>query len=122
MTANRQVRREARQLFKDCLVGAHLDEGRVRRVVIAIIEAGRRRGPAILASFARLVRLDRERHTARIASAAPLSPDLRERIVARLAAHYRRDLQAEFTESPRLIGGVQITIDSDVYDWSVRGR
>ena len=71
MTAQARARREARQLFKDCFVGARLDENRVRRVAVAIIETGRRRGPAVLSRFSRLVRLNRDSHTARIVSAEP---------------------------------------------------
>ena len=71
MKINKQAKREAKQLFRYCLVNDILDENRVRNVVQHVVAAGRRDCPAILSHFRRLVKLDLARHTATVESAAP---------------------------------------------------
>jgi F-type H+-transporting ATPase subunit delta len=119
---NKQARRAARQLFRDCLVDGLLDEDRVRQVALRIIESRRRHGLAILSYFQRLIRLDREGRTATIESAAPLPDDLQASVEAGLVSRYGRGLRTAFKQNPALIGGMRIRVGSDVYDGSVRGR
>ena len=77
---------------------------------------------SVLSNFRRLVRLDRDRHTAVIESATSLGGDEREDIQTGLARVYGPGLDASFKENPRLIGGVRIRVGSDLYDGSVRAR
>ncbi len=122
MRTSRRARRTATQLYRLCLVDGALDEGRTRLVVDHVIRSGRRGSLAILAHFERLVRLDRERHTARVVSAAPLPEDVRADVTARVARMYGPGLQTSFTDDPALVGGMRLTVGSDVYDGSVRAR
>ncbi len=117
----KQIRRQARQLFRLCLVNGLLDEGRVRQVVRQVIAANRRDGPALLSRFLYLFRLDRDRHAARVESAAPLPADLQTSINSDLARAYGPGMIASFEQNPALIGGMRIKVGSDVYDGSVRG-
>jgi F-type H+-transporting ATPase subunit delta len=120
MKTIKQSKREARRLFRWCLVNGSLDEGRVRRVVQSIL-ASKRRGYLALANhFDRLVRLDRFRHTAEIESAAPLSPDIQASVAASLARIYGPGINSSFAERPELIGGVRIRVASDIYDGSIK--
>jgi F-type H+-transporting ATPase subunit delta len=57
MKINKQAKREAKQLFRFCLVNGLLDENRVRNVVQDVIAAGHSNCLAILSHFRRLVRL-----------------------------------------------------------------
>ena len=85
MKVTRRVKRSARQLFRICVVDGALDSARVR-LVAARLAASRRRGALpILSSFQRLVRLDRDLHTARVESAVPLADNVRERIATGLS-------------------------------------
>jgi F-type H+-transporting ATPase subunit delta len=122
MRISKQARRHAAQLFRYCQVSGSLDEKRIRQVVRRVTAAGYRESPAILAHFIRLVRLDRDRHTARIETAAPLPDDLRTRLEGNLARLYGRGLITAFAQEPSLIGGMRIRVGSDVYDGSVLGR
>ena len=122
MKTTRQIKREAKRLFRLCLVNGYLDEGCTRQVVQRVIEANRRGGLALLAYFHRLVALDRIRHTAEVESAMPLPADLRTGIEASLARTYGPGISATFAHNPRLIGGMRIKVGSDVYDGSVRAR
>ena len=122
MKTTRQIKREAKRLFRLCLVNGLLDEGRTRQVVQRIIEAKRRGGLALLSHFQRLVKLDSARHIAEVESAMPLSADLRASIQAGLVRVYGPGISASFAHNPGLIGGVRIKVGSDVYDGTVRAR
>ena len=120
MKINKQAKREAKQLFRYCLVNGLLDENRVRNVVQHVVAAGRRDCPAILSHFRRLVKLDLARHTATIESATLLPLDLQAAIEAGLTRRYGPGLTTAFAHRPALIGGMRIQVGSDVYDGSVR--
>ena len=117
-----QAKREAKRLFRFCLVDGLLDAARTRQVVQRIIDAKRRGGLALLSHFQRLVRLDLARHTAQVESAMLLPEDLRASVQAGLARTYGPGISASFAHNPGLIGGMRIKVGSDVYDGSVRAR
>jgi len=121
MKTKRQAQREASKLFRLCQVDGSLDEGRVRRIVQRIIDAGRPGSLPVLSRFQRLVKLDRARHTALVESAAPLPADVRAQIESSLTRLYGRGIAMSFAENPALLGGVRIKLGSDVYDGSVQG-
>jgi len=120
MKINKRARREAKQLFRVCLVNRVLDENRVRQVVQRIAAAPHRDGAAILSHFGRLVKLDLAQHTATIESAAPLPADLQAAIKGGLMRRYGSGLTTAFAHRPALIGGMRIQVGSDVFDGSVR--
>jgi len=120
MKTVKQIRREAKRLFRLCFVNGLLDESRVRQVAQRVIEARRRAGLALLSHFLHLVKLDRAQHTAEIESAVPLPDDLRSSILADLARRYGSGISVAFAENPALIGGMRIKVGSDVYDGSVK--
>lgn len=120
MRTNRRARREARRLYRACVVDGLLDEGRVRQVVARVAAARRRGSLPILAHFRRLVVLDRGRHSALIESATPLAPDLRASVEADVGKAYGPGVSTSFADNPALIGGMRVRIGSDVFDGSVR--
>ena len=122
MKTTRQTKREAKRLFRFCLVNGLLDEARTRQVVQGIIDAKRRGGLALLSHFQRLVKLDLARRTAQVESAMPLPEDLRASVQAGLARTYGPGISASFAHNPGLIGGMRIKVGSDVYDGSVLAR
>jgi F-type H+-transporting ATPase subunit delta len=122
MKTTRKTKREAKRLFRLCLINGLLDEDRTRQVVQRVIDAKRRSGLALLSHFRRLVKLDCARHTAEVESAVPLPVDLRARIQADLARIYGPGIGVSFVHNPALIGGICIIVGSDVYDRSVRAR
>lgn len=122
MKTTRRARREAKQLFRVCLVNGVIDENRVRSVVQHVAAAGHRDGPAILSHFRRLVRLDLARRTATIESAVSLPADLQATIEAGLRRRYGPGLTTAFAQRATLIAGMRIQVGCDVYDGSVRAR
>jgi len=122
MKANKQARREAKQLFRLCLVNGLLEEKRARQVVQQIIAAKSRGYLGTLSYFRRLVELDSARHTANVESALALPADFQAGVQTGLARAYGPGLTTSFAENPALIGGMRIRVGSDVYDGSVQAR
>lgn len=122
MKISKQARRDAKELFRSCLVNGVLDEARVRQAVQRVVEVKPRGYIAILSHFERLVKLDIERRTARIESAAPLPPELQASVQSSLARTYGPGLNITFSQNPALLGGMRVKVGSDVYDGSVQAR
>jgi F-type H+-transporting ATPase subunit delta len=120
MKTIRQIKREARHLFRLCRTNGSLDENRVRRVVQSVLGSKRRGHLALANEFERLVKLEQLEHTATVESAVTLPPELRAKVEASLALVYGPGLHTSFTETPALIGGMRISVASDVYDGSVK--
>jgi F-type H+-transporting ATPase subunit delta len=120
MRTTAQMRRQAKQLYRLCLVDELVDEGRVRQVVRAMVQLKRRGYLSLLTRFQRLIKLDIARHTANVESAVPLPVDVRFDVEADLKRVYGAGVNAVFALNPALIGGVRIQVGSDVYDGSVR--
>ena len=122
MTTKRHIARAARRLFRVCLVDGVLDESRVRQVATRLAASGRRGALQVLSGFLRLVRLNLQQRRAMVESAAALPDDLRDSVTDELRRTYGASLEATFAVNPALVGGMRITVGSDVYDGSVRAR
>lgn len=120
MKTGRQSEREARQLFRFCIVDGNLDEKRARLVTQQVLQSKPRGYLPLLEQFQRLLNHECARHTAEIESAVPLPADLRIRLQTRLADVYGPRVTSLFIHNPALIGGMRIKVGSDVYDGSVR--
>lgn len=122
MRISKQSRRDAKQLFRGCLVNGLLDEARVRQAVARVAQAKPRGYVAILEHFQRLVKLEIERRTARVESATPLADALQTEMRDALSRRYGGGLAISFSQNPALLGGIRVRVGSDVFDGSVQGR
>lgn len=122
MKIPKQARRDAKQLFRNCMVNDLLDENRVRQTVQQVIQLRPRGYGAILSHFQRLVKLEVARRTAKIESAVPLPEPVQGSVRANLNRLYGAGLDITFSDSPSLIGGMRVQVGSDVYDGSVHAR
>lgn len=122
MKISKQARRDAKQLFRSCLINGLLDADRVRKAVQAVISQKPRGYVAILSQFARLVKLDEDRRTARVESANALTPEQQAGVAGNLARKYGQGLNISYSQNPALLGGLRIQVGSDVYDGSIRAR
>ena len=122
MKTTKEITRNARQLFRLCLVNDSLDERRVRTVVRGVLQSKRRGRHAILSRFLRLVKLDRIRHTADIESATPLPAHLQTSVLNGVVRVYGPGITISFSQNPALIGGMRIRVGTDVYDGSIKAR
>ena len=122
MNRTKQATRDAKKLFRLCLVNGLLDEARAGQVVRRIGATRNRNRFNVLAQFQRLVRLTYMRCTATVESAMPLPPGMQESLREGLTRIYGPGLNTSFVQSPALIGGMRIKVGSDVYDGSVQAR
>jgi len=122
MRISKQARRDAKRLFRACLVNGLLAETKVRETVQMVIAAKPRGYLGILTHFQRLVKLELDRCSARIESAVPLGADSRADVQTRLGRRYGAGLSFDFRPNAALLGGMRIQVGSDVYDSSVRAR
>ena len=120
MKSTREIKREAKHLFRLCFVNGSLDEDRVRSVLQGILGSKPRGSLPLAGQFQRLVSLDRLSHTAKVESAVSLPQDLQANVQASLVQAYGPELSTSFEENPTLIGGMRIRVGSDVYDSSIK--
>jgi F-type H+-transporting ATPase subunit delta len=120
MKSTKQIRREARHLYRLCLVNGSLDEGRVRLVVQHVLESKRRGHLALLNRFERLVKIEQSRRAAEVESAAPLTHDVQASVRESLTRLYGPGIETTFALNPLLIGGMRVRVGSDLYDGSIR--
>ena len=121
MKTARQIGRDARDLWRFCMVQGHLDEQRALRVADALAGSARPGAAATLRQFGRLVKLECLRRSARIESALPLASEARVALERGLRRRHGPDLAITFAVDPSLIGGLRLTVGSSVYDASVKG-
>ncbi len=117
----KDIERDAGRLFRLCRRNGSVDDERVRQVLKNLLASKRRGYLSIAARFQRLVKLEWARHSARIESPVSLPGDLHDSLNATLLRMYGATLAIRFVETPDLIGGLRITVGSDVYDGSIRG-
>ncbi len=122
MKINKQVRRDAKELFQACKVNGVLDDNKVRQVVQQLVEKKPRGYIEILSYLQRLVKLDLDRRSAVVESANGLAPELQNAIRENLSRRYGQGLNFTFKENPQLLGGVRVRVGSDVYDGSIQAR
>ena len=122
MKISKQAQREARQLFRSCLVNSLLDESRVRQCVALVAEKQPRGYVAILSRLHRLVKLELARRNVRVENAVETSPEQAAGIRARLEQQYGPGLNIQYSVNPQLIGGMRVQVGSDLYDGSVKTR
>jgi F-type H+-transporting ATPase subunit delta len=122
MKINKEIRQLSRALLRGSFTDGQLDQGRVASVVKSLIDKKPRNYLAVLENYKRLLRLEIEKRTATIDSAAELSGEIRSRVLSDLNQKYGIDLIANFIVNPDLLGGMRIRVGDDVWDSSVRNR
>jgi F-type H+-transporting ATPase subunit delta len=103
-----------------CASNGVIDERRAREIVDQLIESDHSRAPAILKQFLRRLRLEAAKSSAFIESAVPLAPEVGSAVEGGLRRRYGASLRTTFKVDPTLIGGLRVTVGSDVYDGSVK--
>ena len=122
MKISKQAQRDARQLFRTCLVNGILDEARVRQAVSLLVSKKPRGYVEILTRMHRLVKLETARRTAKVEGATESSPAQVAEIKSNLEKRYGAGLNVSYVVNTSLIGGLRIQVGSDLYDGSVKTR
>jgi len=122
MRTVRDVHREATRLWRLCHADGRLDDRRSWLVCDRLADPDRPVAPPVVSSFRQLLHREAVRYMARVESAVPLERTAQEAIDRLLVERYGDRVVTTFAVMPALIGGVRISIGSDVYDDSVRAR
>lgn len=122
MKISKQAQRDARQLYRNCLVNGLLDESRVRQTLALLAEKKPRGYLEILTRLHRLVKLELAQRSVRVENAVETPPAQMAEIKASLEKQYGPGLDIQYWINPKLIGGLRIQVGSDLYDGSVKTR
>ena len=122
MKVSKEARKGARILFGAVKSQGVLDESKVRAAVAAVVKQRPPFLAEILGEFRRLVRLEIERRSAVVQTAAAIEPSQKVQFEASLRARFGGDLRISFALNPELIAGTRVSVGSDVYDSNVRER
>jgi F-type H+-transporting ATPase subunit delta len=122
MKINKEVRQLSREMLRASFTDGQLDRGKIASLVQSLIDKKPRRYLDVLQYYKRLLRLEIEKHHAKIETAAQLVPEAAVEIVGKLKQRYGEDLTTEFAVDPTLLGGLRVRVGSDVWDGTVRNR
>ena len=92
MKTAKQAQRDAKQLFRLCLVDGSLDEDRARRVVQRLVDAAAAGRSPSCRAFSGWCGSIATSTAPRVTSAVPLPPDIRARLEAGVARLYGRGI------------------------------
>lgn len=109
-------------LFRASMSEGQLDEAKARAVVSKVAEGKPRGHLAILTHYKRLVKLEQDRRSARVETATAIDSQVEAAVAKSLAAAYGAGLATTFAVNPALIGGMRVTVGSDVLDGTVAAR
>lgn len=126
---------DVRAYLEDVRIGkqARLDRARARlgsylgsrplNMLLLLIARGRTSLiPYIARQFADLERQRERTIVAQVTSAAPLTPEQEQALVAQLATSTGKDVQLQTAQDPTLLGGLVIRVGDQLLDLSVAGR
>ncbi len=122
MKITKQAQREARQLFRSCLVNGVVDEDKVRQCARLLGSMKPRGFMGILSRLHRLVKLELARRSVTVESTIEITGAQQSDLRRRLESQYGPGLKMGFHTNPDLIGGMRIQVGSDLYDGSVKTR
>ena len=122
MKLSKEARLGAKSLAKACMSAGTLDHSKVSRV-LAEVSSRRPAGYAqMLHEFHRLIRLEVERRTALIQTAAPIDAAAKESLTRAVHQRFGADVETQFSVNAELIAGVRIRVGSDLLDANVNER
>ena len=122
MKASKDAQRVARKLFQATMADGKLDADVVRKVIKKLGDSKPRGYLGMIDAYSRLVRLEADRHHARVESAAALSSEMQQTVTSDLRGKYGDQLTVDFSTNADLLGGMRVRVGSDVWDGSVKNR
>jgi len=122
MKIDRQARQSAKKYLRACLrPDGSIEEQSVREIVQLLITEKPRNYLSVLTRLQRLVELAIEERTVRVESATPLA-DRGASVFISLEQRFGPASRTEYSENPKLLGGLCIRRGSSIWDGSVSSR
>lgn len=122
MKITKEARALSRQMLRSSFTNGRLDQAKARSLVTAVIAKKPRGYLGALQTFIRALRLEIAKRHAIVESAEALDTVSAASLTENLRGKHGADITAEFKTNPELIGGLRITLGSDVWDGSVKNR
>lgn len=122
MKSGKEAARIAKKIFSATVVDGKVDVEAFRKVVAKLADEKPRGYLNLIQAYWKLVRLEIEKNSAVVESAAGLDAGTKDSVVADLKKRYGDQVEASFSVNPDLIGGMRIRVGSDVWDGSVKNR
>lgn len=122
MRTAKEITRVARRLLSVSMQDGKVNEDSVRAIIAKISSSKPRGYLKLLKTYHRLLKDELGKSRAVIESATTLDQATKTQVAADLKKKYGDQVDAEFVVNGDLIGGMKITIGSDVLDGSVAGR
>lgn len=122
MKISKDATRDARRIFRVCVVDGQIDESMLRAAIEKIVAKKPRNYRGILYALKRLIRLEVESRRALVESAVELDTPSRVQIEQSLSVEYGEGLTYTYRTDEQLLGGVRIRVGNDVMDGSVQSR
>ncbi len=121
MKINRESRSMAKKLYNACLLGGIIDEARTRKIVGYLVDHKPRNYFPILTRLKKLISLKLAESKALVESAVPLGSGQQE-IADKIKKTFGSHVSISFSQKAELLGGLRITVGSEVWDGSVQTR
>lgn len=122
MKISKDARALSRQLLRNSFSAGRIDQAKVKSLIAHVVATKPRGYIGGLENFARMLRLELAKRHAIVESAEPLDTIAKHTLSENLQAKHGNDVTAEFRDNPALLGGLRITLGSDVWDGSVKAR
>ena len=122
MSTGLEIRRTARKLISVSVTDGQLNPGVVQTIVKKLIDDKPRGYLQLLKAYWRQVGLEQKKSRVLVESAEALEGALEKSVLDDLKKKYGDHITAEFAVNESLIGGMKITVGSDVWDGSVKNR
>jgi F-type H+-transporting ATPase subunit delta len=106
----------------DSLLGAKAKPATLRLAKLALAGFGGRTFTGALTRLVELAASRRDRQVAYVTSARPLAEADEQRLAARLAEMYGRQMAVKVTVDPSVLGGLRVLVGSDLYDGTMLRR
>ena len=119
MKQDKQIKNFAKQLLQASLDSGEVSAERVDGVLKSLAKNPPRHHIATLKTYLKLVEREVAKGTAVINYAGELSSDMIAGIVNQLSVKHGRSITSVLREDPRLIAGLRVVVDCDVYDASI---
>ena len=121
MKIHKEAQRTARQFIRLTTRDGGVNEDVAKKIVTKMINEKPRHYVGILSAYQRLLRLEVEKRHAIVESAVEIDGNERRSITTKLKKQHG-DITSDFKITPELLGGLRITLGSNVWDGSVKAR
>ncbi len=122
MSTALEIRRTARKLIAVSVEDGQLKPEVVQTIVKKLAGEKPRGYLQLIKAYWRLVGLEMKKSRVLVESAEALEGSLEKSVLGDLKKKYGDHITAEFAVNESLIGGMKITVGSDVWDGSVKNR